>query len=130
MLKTLETKNLLIPVVGNFAGPKAIRAVATFLKERHGVVSAFYLSNVEQYLNMDGLWATFCSNVATLPLDETSRFIRSVRQGQVRVRPRPLVHPRRHVRGDQDVRQLGGHHVANLRRTPSLTSPNVSEGQR
>ncbi len=82
VLKALETKNLLIPVVGNFAGPKAIRAVGTFLKERHGVVSAFYLSNVEQYLNMDGLWATFCSNVATLPLDESSRFIRSVRQGQ------------------------------------------------
>ena len=82
VLKALETKNLLIPVVGNFAGPKAIRAVAPFLKERHGVVSAFYLSNVEQYLNMDGLWATFCSNVATLPLDESSRFIRSVRQGQ------------------------------------------------
>ena len=52
------------------------------------IVSAFYLSNVEQYLNMDGLWATFCSNVATLPLDESSRFIRSVRQGQYRVRAR------------------------------------------
>jgi hypothetical protein len=82
VLKGLETRNLLIPVVGNFAGPKAIRAVASFLRDRHAVVSAFYLSNVEQYLNMDGLWATFCSNVATLPLDDSSRFIRSVRQGQ------------------------------------------------
>ncbi len=81
-LKTLESKNLLIPVVGNFAGPKAIRAVAAFLKERHSTVSTFYLSNVEQYLNMDGLWATFCANVSTLPLDDTSRFIRSIRQGQ------------------------------------------------
>jgi hypothetical protein len=45
-------------------------------------VSAFYLSNVEQYLNMDGLWLTFCSNVATLPLDDSSRFIRSQRNGQ------------------------------------------------
>ncbi len=82
VLKTLEAKNLLVPVVGNFAGPKAIRAVATYLKERHGVVSAFYLSNVEQYLNMDGLWLTFCSNVAALPLDDSSRFIRSQRNGQ------------------------------------------------
>jgi hypothetical protein len=82
ILKTLESNNLLVPVVGNFAGPKAIRAVATYLKERHAVVSAFYLSNVEQYLNMDSLWMTFCSNAATLPLDETSRFIRSVRNGQ------------------------------------------------
>jgi len=82
VLKGLESKNLLVPVVGNFAGPKAIRAVAAFLKEHHSTVAAFYLSNVEQYLNMDGLWATFCANVATLPLDDSSRFIRSIRQGQ------------------------------------------------
>jgi len=82
VLKTLQSKNLLVPVVGNFAGPKAIRAVAGFLKEHHSTVAAFYLSNVEQYLNMDGLWATFCANVATLPLDDSSRFIRSIRQGQ------------------------------------------------
>src|SRR5262249_47227009 len=56
ILKTLEAKNLLIPVVGNFAGPKALRAVGAWLKEKHAVVSAFYLSNVEQYLNMDGIW--------------------------------------------------------------------------
>jgi hypothetical protein len=82
VLKSLESKNLLVPVVGNFAGPKAIRAVGAFLKDHHSTVAAFYLSNVEQYLNMDGLWATFCSNVATLPLDDSSRFIRSIRQGQ------------------------------------------------
>lgn len=78
-LKDLESKNLLVPIVGNFAGPKAIRQVATYLKEHGATVSAFYLSNVEQYLNQDGLWRTFCSNVATLPLDESSTFIRSVR---------------------------------------------------
>ena len=82
VLKGLQSRNLLIPLVGNFAGPKAIRAVGAYLKERHGVVSAFYLSNVEQYLNMDSLWMTFCSNVATLPIDGSSRFIRSVRNGQ------------------------------------------------
>ena len=32
-LKDFETKNLLVPVVGNFAGPKAIRTVAQYLKE-------------------------------------------------------------------------------------------------
>ena len=45
------------------------------------MVSAFYLSNVEQYLGREGTWSQFCSNVATLPLDETSTFIRSVRNG-------------------------------------------------
>jgi hypothetical protein len=80
-LKDLEKRNMLVPVVGNFAGPKALRSVGKYIREHGGTVSAFYLSNVEQYLGRDGLWATFCGNVATLPLDESSTFIRSVRNG-------------------------------------------------
>jgi hypothetical protein len=76
-MKTLESKNLLVPVVGNFGGPKAIRSVGQYLKDRSAVVSAFYLSNVEQYLSQDGLWYTFCGNFATLPLDDASTFIYS-----------------------------------------------------
>ena len=81
-MKALQSRNLLVPVVGNFAGPKAIRAVAGYLRDRSAIVQTFYLSNVEQYLQMDGLWLDFCRNVATLPIDETSRFIRSVRNSQ------------------------------------------------
>jgi hypothetical protein len=81
-LKDLETKNLLVTVVGNFAGPKAIRAVGKYLKDKGATVSAFYLSNVEQYLYQQGLWRDFCANVATLPLDEMSTFIRAVRGGR------------------------------------------------
>ena len=43
------------------------------------MVSAFYLSNVEQYLDREGLRPDFLCNVATLPLDDASTFIRSVR---------------------------------------------------
>jgi hypothetical protein len=75
VLKDLQTKNLLVPVVGDFGGTKAIRAVGTYIKRNGGMVSAFYLSNVEQYLNMDGKIPQFMSNVATLPIDESSRFI-------------------------------------------------------
>jgi hypothetical protein len=81
-LKEFETRNLLVPVVGNFAGPKAIRAVGQYLKDKGAMVSAFYLSNVEMYLMQDGLMGSFCRNVATLPLDETSSFIRSARGGR------------------------------------------------
>ena len=42
-------------------------------------MSAFYVSNVEQYLMQDDTWPRFCANVAALPLDETSTFIRSIR---------------------------------------------------
>ena len=79
-MKNLENRNLLVPLVGNFAGPTAIRAVGRFLKEKNAIVSAFYLSNVEQYLRQDGIWEHFCANAATLPLDDTSTFIRSVRR--------------------------------------------------
>jgi hypothetical protein len=81
-LKELETKNLLVPVIGNFSGPKALRAVGKYLKEINAKVSAFYLSNVEDYLYRDGSWNNFCGNAAALPLDETSTFIRSVRGGR------------------------------------------------
>ena len=38
-------------------------------------MSAFYLSNVEQYLNRNGVENNFICNVAELPLDESSTFI-------------------------------------------------------
>jgi hypothetical protein len=76
-LKDLETKNLLVPVVGDFGGPKAIREVGKYLKSIDAIVSAFYLSNVEQYLSQDGKTAAFLGNVASLPLDQSSTFIRS-----------------------------------------------------
>ena len=80
-LKELEVSNLVVPVVGDFAGPKAIRAVAAWLKDRNATVTAFYLSNVEQYLFQDEGWRRFYSNVGALPLDSASTFIRSVFNG-------------------------------------------------
>ena len=76
-LRELETQNLVVPVVGDFAGPKAIRTVGAYLKAHGSTVTAFYLSNVEQYLYQDGKWGAFCRNVAALPLDASSTFIRS-----------------------------------------------------
>jgi hypothetical protein len=81
LMKTLESKNLLVPVVGDFAGPKALRAVGRYVKDHGGTVAAFYLSNVEQYLQQDGIWNRFCANVASMPIDASSTFIRSVRGG-------------------------------------------------
>jgi hypothetical protein len=78
-VKRLEDRNLVVPVVGDFGGNKAIRAVGRYLKSIDATVSAFYLSNVEQFLFQDNKWDTFCSSVSTLPLDETSSFIRSGR---------------------------------------------------
>jgi hypothetical protein len=77
-VKGLEERNLIVPVVGNFAGPKALRAVGKYIADRGATVSAFYVSNVEQYLFQDGLFDRFADNVSALPVDEASTFIRSV----------------------------------------------------
>jgi hypothetical protein len=82
VLKNLETRNLIVPLVGDFAGPKAIRAVGTYIKEHDAVVTAFYLSNVEQYLfQQNDDWYRFYGNVSTLPIDPSAAFIRSVFNG-------------------------------------------------
>jgi hypothetical protein len=79
ILRDLEGNNVIVPLVGDFAGPKAIRAVGRYLKEHGATVTAFYTSNVEQYLfQQDDDWRKFFSNVATLPIDGNSTFIRSV----------------------------------------------------
>ncbi len=75
-VKTLHDKNLIVPVSGDFGGPKALRAIGSYLKERGGSVTAFYVSNVEQYLFQDGKQTAFYENVATLPLTDASVFIR------------------------------------------------------
>jgi hypothetical protein len=80
-LKDLETRNMIMPVVGNFGGPKALRAVGAYLRQKETVVSVFYASNVEQYLREDGIWDNFCASAATLPIDAASIFIRSERGG-------------------------------------------------
>ena len=82
-VKSLHEKNLIVPITGDFGGPKAIRAIGAYLAGHAGTVSAFYVSNVEQYLFNDGKLRTFFDNVATLPVDSMSVFIRpySMRRG-------------------------------------------------
>jgi hypothetical protein len=77
-LKDLETRNLVVPVVGDFAGPSAIRAVGNWVRAHGATVSAFYTSNVEQYLFRQGDdQKKFFDNVSTLPLDDRAVFVRA-----------------------------------------------------
>ncbi len=77
-LRDIERRNLIVPLVGDFAGTKAIRAAAAYLKEHQATVTTFYTSNVEQYLFEQGDdWQRFYANLATLPLDSSSTLIRS-----------------------------------------------------
>lgn len=82
-IKTLHERNLIVPVSGDFAGPKTIRAIGAYVQERQATVTAFYLSNVESYLFQDGKEAAFIENAAKLPITPASVFIRpySMRSG-------------------------------------------------
>ena len=79
VLKDLEERNLIVPLVGDFAGAKTLREVGRYLAARSATVSAIYTSNVEQYLFQgDEGWRRYYGNVAALPLDERSVFVRAV----------------------------------------------------
>jgi hypothetical protein len=76
-VRDLERRNLIVPLVADFAGPKTFRAIGAWVRERRANVTTLYTSNVEQYLFQERRWDDFAGNVAALPLDETSTLIRS-----------------------------------------------------
>jgi hypothetical protein len=76
-VRGMHSKNLIIPIVGDFGGKKAILAVGEYLKKNGFTVTAFYTSNVEQYLFDGDSFAAFANNVRKLPINDKSLFIRS-----------------------------------------------------
>jgi hypothetical protein len=91
-VRNMQLRNAFIPIVGDFSGPGAIRNLARYLKEHNATVSAFYLSNVEVYLEGGGgpvsnttgspeKLQRFYQSAAELPMDQSSLFIRFVGSG-------------------------------------------------
>src|SRR6185436_14915149 len=74
-IRDMQLKNLIVPLIGDFAGMKALRAVGAYLKRYNATVTSFYLSNVEQYLNKDQS-VRFRTNVSLLPVTSSSTLIR------------------------------------------------------
>jgi hypothetical protein len=80
VVKELHTRNLIVPVVGDFAGPDAFRRIGSYVRSRNSRVWAVYGSNVGVYLSNQQT-RTFCRNLALLPVPSNASFIdsRSVR---------------------------------------------------
>jgi hypothetical protein len=76
-LKDMQRKNKIVPVVGDLAGDHALSAIGREISELGLVISAFYVSNVEQYLMRDGVFDRFATTTAELPFDQKSVIIRS-----------------------------------------------------
>jgi hypothetical protein len=81
VVKSLEDRNLIVPVVGDFGDATALPGVAQWIRTAHESVSAFYTSNVEQYLFIDRTFGQFARNVAEFPRTAHSVMIRSYFQG-------------------------------------------------
>lgn len=73
-IREMQQKNLIVPLVGDFTGQKAIRAVSQYVKDHSSAVSVFYISNVEDYIQPK--WAAYLSNLAGLPADSSTLLIR------------------------------------------------------
>jgi hypothetical protein len=73
-VKELQSKNLMVPIVGDFAGPGAIRRIGDYVRSHGDTVRAFYASNVGVYLNNEQTRA-FCANLSTLPAAPGAWFI-------------------------------------------------------
>lgn len=82
-VRQMQQKNLIVPVVGDFAGSKAVRAVSSYVRDHGAAVTAFYVSNVEEYISSpQSVWLAYCRNLATLPVNTASTFIRFGRSGR------------------------------------------------
>jgi len=90
IVKELQQRNLIVPIVGDFGGEKALKQIATYLHEHQATVSVFYISNVEQYLfqrnprSPNGGPQRFYENVAALPSEPSSTFIRVSNNASIR----------------------------------------------
>jgi hypothetical protein len=83
LLQRMQRENRIIPIVGDFAGDRAMPELAAHLIREGQTVSAFYVSNVEQYLLTGAVWWKWRRNIEALPTDESSLFIRAyLDQGQ------------------------------------------------
>ena len=76
-LRDFQARGLVVPVVGNLAGDKALPEIARYLRERGDSLSVFYASNVEQYLFRDGIFPRWAENLLQLPRTPRSAVIRS-----------------------------------------------------
>jgi hypothetical protein len=78
VVRSLEQRDLIIPVVGDLAGATALAQIGRLMTSRGDRLAAFYASNAEFYLFGDGKFPNFVDNLKQLPHSERSLIIRSV----------------------------------------------------
>lgn len=77
VVRDLHLANRIIPVVGDLAGPHALREIGAVLEASDVEVHAVYTSNVEFYLWRDRTFTTWVDNVGRLPASDDAVVVRS-----------------------------------------------------
>jgi hypothetical protein len=77
VVRAAQLGDRVIPLVGDFAGPAALPALAAWLRRRGLTVSAFYASDVEFFLLRSGRFPAYAANLAGLPWSEGALILRT-----------------------------------------------------
>jgi hypothetical protein len=77
VLQELQKENRVLVATGDLSGTHAVRAIGEYLRARGLAISAFYTSNVEQYLFQFGTFDAYAQNVRALPFTTNGVIIRS-----------------------------------------------------
>ena len=124
-VKALHEKNLIVPITGDFGGSKALRAIGAYVTAQGARISAFYVSNVEQYLvprrEEQGVLRQRRRAAARRHERVHSSLLDAPRRGCDRVALSDArIHPRRRCRSDrQQLRRAGLRAVRATRLGPS-----------
>jgi hypothetical protein len=89
-VRRLVLENRVVPVVGDFGGKHALRAVAEDMRARGATLGVFYTSNVEQYLFEQKTYGAFVESVRAMPRDDESLMVRVWFDAG---KPHPAQHP-------------------------------------
>jgi hypothetical protein len=77
-LRTLQAQDRIVPVVGDFSGTHALAAVGDWMALHKEQLSAFYVSNVEDYLYRGATFGPYVENLKHLPHSSRAVVIRSI----------------------------------------------------
>jgi hypothetical protein len=75
-VQAMQRDDRVVPVVGDFVGPSALRGVGERARALGLEVRTFYVSNVEQYLLEGGTWAKWVGAIEALPRSADAVFVR------------------------------------------------------
>ncbi len=76
-VKSMQRRNLIVPVTGDLGGPRTLAGITRYLTAHRERVSVLYVSNVEDYLLRDGTFGTYLRSVRALPRSDQAVIIRS-----------------------------------------------------